>query len=74
MKRSVLTAVVWKEGKDYISLCPQLDVSSFGNTRKKAVENLKEAAALYIESAKTFNLPVHTPHIPESLSKTSFVS
>lgn len=53
-----LTAVVWKEGKSYVSLCPQLDVSSFASTEKKAVENLKEAVTLYIETAKELKLPL----------------
>ena len=51
MKRNELMAIVWKEGRRYVSLCPQLDVSSFGSTKKQALEKLKEAALLYIETA-----------------------
>ena len=56
MKRSTLTAVVWKEGGNYVSLCPQMDVSSFGSTKKEAVDNLKEAVTLYIEAANKLKI------------------
>ena len=56
MKKPALTAVVWKENKNYVSLCPELDVSSYGPTRRKAVDNLKEAVLLYLETAKELNL------------------
>ncbi len=39
--------VVWKEGKHYVAQCLNVDVSSFGSTRKKALENLAEALQLY---------------------------
>ena len=68
MKNLGLTAVIWKEGKHYVSLCPQLDVSSFGSTKAEAVENLKEAASLYLESAKQVKLP-----LPASVVYKKFV-
>jgi len=40
---------VWKEGKHYVAQCLNVDVSSFGGTEKKALQNLKEALALYLE-------------------------
>lgn len=46
------TAVVWKEGSQYVSLCPQIDVSSFGDSEKQALEHLKEAIELYLEDEK----------------------
>ncbi|VVC02848.1 Uncharacterised protein [Candidatus Burarchaeum australiense] len=58
MKSLGLTAVIWKEGKHYVSLCPQIDVSSFGLTKAEAMENLKEAASLYLEAAKQLKLPL----------------
>jgi predicted RNase H-like HicB family nuclease len=41
--------IVWKEGKYYVSQCLNVDVSSFGTTKKKALENLNEALELYFE-------------------------
>jgi len=39
--------VVWKEGKYYVSHCLGVNVSSFGMTKKEALNNLKEALDLY---------------------------
>ena len=44
-----LTAVVKKGEKQYVALCPELDVVSQGYTVKEAVSNLKEACELYLE-------------------------
>ncbi len=53
MKKSYeLQNVVWKEGKYYVALCLNVDVSSFGNTRKVALKNLDEALELYFEGTK----------------------
>lgn len=41
--------IVWKEGKYYVSQCLNVDVSSFGKTKKEALENLNEALELYFE-------------------------
>ena len=44
-----LTAIIKKGEKQYVALCPELDVVSQGFTVEKALNNLKEAVALYIE-------------------------
>lgn len=44
-----LKSVVWKEDDYYISQCLEVDVSSFGKTRKKALANLQDALELYFE-------------------------
>lgn len=44
-----LTAVIRKGEKQYVALCPELDVVSQGRTVEEAVANLKEAAELFIE-------------------------
>lgn len=44
-----LKSVVWKEDNYYISQCLEVDVSSFGKTRKKALANLQDALELYFE-------------------------
>lgn len=49
MDKIALKTIVWKENKQYVSLCLNTGVSSFGNTKKEALEMLKEALELYFE-------------------------
>ena len=49
MKSKILKSVVWKEDEYYIAQCLEVDVSSFGKTRKKALANLEDALSLYFE-------------------------
>ncbi len=49
MKKIDLKSVVWKEDEYYISQCLEVDVSSFGKTRKEALVNLQDALELYFE-------------------------
>lgn len=49
MRKINLKSVVWKEGKYYVSQCLDVDVSSFGKTKKEALEMLQEALELYFE-------------------------
>lgn len=56
MKRYHLTAVIWKEGKRYVSKCPELGVASFGPTPEKARAALEEAVGLFISNAKKLGL------------------
>jgi predicted RNase H-like HicB family nuclease len=44
-----LTAIIKKGEKQYVALCPELDVVSQGYTIEEALQNLKEACELYIE-------------------------
>ena len=44
-----MTAVIKKGEKQYVALCPELDVVSQGYTIEEALGNLKEAVELYIE-------------------------
>lgn len=44
-----LTAIVRKGEKQYVALCPELDVVSQGHTVEESMRNLKEAVELYIE-------------------------
>jgi predicted RNase H-like HicB family nuclease len=46
-----LTAIIEREGNGYVSLCPELDIASLGDTIEQARENLKEALELFFESA-----------------------
>ncbi|MES2023868.1 MAG: type II toxin-antitoxin system HicB family antitoxin [Patescibacteria group bacterium] len=52
MKNFNLKNIVWKEGKYYVSQCLNVDVSSFGKTKKEALKNLSEAIDLYFEDVK----------------------
>ncbi|HUF18389.1 MAG TPA: type II toxin-antitoxin system HicB family antitoxin [Thermoanaerobaculia bacterium] len=46
-----LTALIERDGDGYVSLCPELDIASQGETIEQARENLKEALELFFESA-----------------------
>jgi predicted RNase H-like HicB family nuclease len=46
-----LTAVIEREGDGYVSLCPELDVASQGDTIEEARSNLVEALELFFEAA-----------------------
>jgi predicted RNase H-like HicB family nuclease len=56
MKRYHLTAVIWKEGKQYVSRCPEVGVASYGPTAEKARLALVEALELYLANAKRLGL------------------
>jgi len=43
--------VVWKEGDCYISQCLDVDVSSYGKTKREALDMLEDALELYFEDA-----------------------
>ncbi|MBI2121937.1 MAG: type II toxin-antitoxin system HicB family antitoxin [Candidatus Sungbacteria bacterium] len=49
MKKTYFTSVIWKEGKYYVAQCLNIDVSSFGKTKREALKNLEEAVELYLE-------------------------
>ena len=44
-----LENVVWQEGKYFVAQCLNVNVSSFGETKAKALFNLNEALELYFE-------------------------
>ena len=46
-----LTGVIEREGSGYVSLCPELDIASQGDTIEGARANLIEALELFLESA-----------------------
>ncbi len=45
------SAVIEKEGRWYVALCPQLDVASQGRSIEEALGNLKEAVELFLQNA-----------------------
>ena len=52
MKRvQQFTAIIEREGDGYVSLCPELDIASQGNSVEEAKNNLIEALELFFEVA-----------------------
>ena len=49
MRKIELKNVVWKEGKNYVAWNLNTAVSSFGDTKKEALESLEEALELHLE-------------------------
>ena len=43
---------IFKEDKLYVAVAPELNVSSFGNTKKEAKASLKEAVELFLEECR----------------------
>jgi predicted RNase H-like HicB family nuclease len=46
-----LTAIIEREGDGYVSLCPEVDVASQGDSIEAARKNLQEAVELFFETA-----------------------
>ena len=46
-----LTAIIEAEGDGYVSLCPELDIASQGDSIEQARDNLREALELFFECA-----------------------
>lgn len=51
MLPNTFTAVISREGRTFVALCPELDVASQGSSVEKAKANLKEAVELFLECA-----------------------
>jgi predicted RNase H-like HicB family nuclease len=51
-----LTAIIEREGNGFVSLCPELDIASQGNSVENARDNLREAIELFIETASPAEL------------------
>ena len=50
-KTKQLTTIIEREEKGYVSLCPELDIASQGDTIEEARSNLVEALELFFETA-----------------------
>ena len=48
-------AIIKKREKQFVALCPEIDVASQGLTVEKALTNLKEAVELYLEEIDVLN-------------------
>jgi predicted RNase H-like HicB family nuclease len=63
-----LTALVWQEGEEFVSLCPDVDVASFGVTIDEALAMLREALEVHFSDADVPELPVHGDPIMTTIS------
>ncbi len=63
MKPHTFTAILEREGRWVVALCPELDVASQGPTVEKALANLKEAVQLFLECASPVEVRrrMHSP-------------
>ena len=51
MEEYIFSNVIWQEDDQFVGLCLNLDISSYGETYKEAIANLNEAIELYLEDA-----------------------
>ena len=56
-----LTAVIEREGSGYVSLCPELDIASQGESVEQARANLLEALELFFETASKEEIQSRLP-------------
>lgn len=67
------TAVIRREGEGYVSLCPEFDIASQGDTLEAARDNLREALELFFECASDEEVErraggdVQVTHVDKSL-------
>lgn len=43
---------IFKEDDQYVAICPELNVSSFGDTTAEATQSLQEAVSLFLEECQ----------------------
>lgn len=64
MPQKEYKVAIWKEGRYFISQCLNVDVSTFGKTKKQALQHMEEALELYFEGAdRSFYKKVHDPSV-----------
>ena len=51
-QRIVVRAEIFREGDLYVGVCPDLDVSSFGETIEEARRSLREALEAFLEECE----------------------
>jgi len=56
-RKKVFLVSITQEGKFFVARCPELGVTSQGESLAEAQKNLKEAIELYIESFGLEDLP-----------------
>ncbi len=68
MTNYTLSAVIEHEGNWYVANCPELDISSQGQTVEEATKNLHEAVELFLQNAD----PKEIPDLSEAPFLTTF--
>ena len=58
MQETTLKSIVWQEGNCCVAQWLVVDTSSFGDTRKEAIQNINEKLALYFEDTSVRELPL----------------
>ena len=51
-----LTAVIWEENDGFVSMCPEIGVTSCSDSVEDAARMLEEAVALHLENARELGL------------------
>ena len=66
-KPLALSAVITKGDIAFVSYCPELGVTSQGETEEKALENLREAVGLYLDDEDVKEMlrkhPIQSAHM-----------
>ena len=68
MKKQIFNIIVWKEDKLFVAKFLELELTSQGQTKQEAIDNLKEAFELYLEYEDTNKL--NFPSIKEVATQT----
>ncbi len=64
MEHIALQNILWQEGTHFVAQCLNVDVSSFGENRQEALDNLKEALELFFEDSSPDQIQqVNNPEI-----------
>ena len=67
MQKIIFRAEIFKEGNLYVALCPELNVSSFGETVDEAKRSLREAVEAFTKECEAMGT------LEEVMSETSFI-
>ena len=51
LMKAKFTAIIRKEENEFVALCPDLDIASQGRTQREALDNLREAVSLFLDTA-----------------------
>ena len=52
MAKIVYRMEIFEDGRNYVGVCPELNVTSFGDTPQDAKESLKEAVEAFFDGCK----------------------
>ncbi len=74
MTKARLTAIIWEEDGVFVSKCPEIEVSSAGDTPEEAISNLIEAIELWLSNARQLGIiDDYLPVITASEKSTQFI-